>query len=156
MSNLDLAEIRRNCKIYKNKRLGIKTPENEYQKQAREFLEKHGITFEHKKGNNKASWEPSGQNYSVTLQQNGKHVTFDFWGSIHDKEDGIDLDAYSVLSCISFDLFCPDEFEDFCGEFGYDTDSRKALKTFHKCASFAAQLQAFFTEEQIEDLQEIN
>lgn len=37
--------------------------------------------------------------------------------------------AYSVLSCLTKDD--PGTFEDFCGDFGYDTDSRKA-ETIYK------------------------
>lgn len=36
--------------------------------------------------------------------------------------------AYDLLACLEKND--PGTFEDFCGEFGYDTDSRKALETF--------------------------
>lgn len=63
---------------------------------------------------------------------------------------------YDVLSCISGDVHCPDTFEDFCAEFGYDTDSIKALQTFRRCSAFARRLKAFFTAQEIEELSEIN
>ena len=36
--------------------------------------------------------------------------------------------AYDVLACLTKSQY--DDFNDCCGDFGYDTDSRKALKTF--------------------------
>lgn len=59
---------------------------------------------------------------------------------------------YSVLSCISSDYYCPDTFEDFCAEFGYEEDSRKALETFQEASKHATELQCIFTEEEIECL----
>ena len=38
--------------------------------------------------------------------------------------------AYDILSCLT--KYDPGTFEDFCSEFGYDTDSRTAEKTYHE------------------------
>lgn len=40
-----------------------------------------------------------------------------------------------VLACLTSDAGCVDGtlFEDFCSEFGYDTDSRKAEQTYRAC-----------------------
>lgn len=63
--------------------------------------------------------------------------------------------AYGVLACISGDVHCPNTFQEFCDEFGYDEDSRKAEKQFKACHAFAQKLRAFFTEQEIEELSEI-
>lgn len=63
--------------------------------------------------------------------------------------------AYDVLACISSDVNCPNTFEDFCSEYGYESDSIKALQTFRRCSRFAARLRSFFTPSEIEELQEI-
>ena len=40
----------------------------------------------------------------------------------------------NVLYCLLCDAFCgQDTFEDFCDNFGYDTDSRKALELYLAC-----------------------
>lgn len=39
--------------------------------------------------------------------------------------------AYDVLTCLT--KTDPGTFEEFCSEFGYDTDSRKAEKTYKAC-----------------------
>ena len=87
-----------------------------------------------------------------------KHrLTFDFWGSIKDAEDGIKtVSPYSVLACISGDAYTPETFKDWCAEFGDSPDSIKALQTFRRCSAFAKRLRAFFTEAELEQLQEIN
>lgn len=59
---------------------------------------------------------------------------------------------YSILSCIASDYYCPETFEDFCTEFGYDTDSRRAEKTFHACLEQSRKLKTVFTPEEIEYL----
>jgi hypothetical protein len=57
---------------------------------------------------------------------------------------------YSILACIRSDYICPDTFGNFCHEFGYDTDSRKAEKTFFSLQEQSKKLQTIFTAEEIE------
>jgi hypothetical protein len=51
---------------------------------------------------------------------------------------------------------CPQTFEDFCAEYGYDEDSRKAERTFRTCADFARRINAFFTADELEKLAELD
>lgn len=62
---------------------------------------------------------------------------------------------YDILACISSDAYCPETFEDFCGEYGYEADSIKALQTFRRADRFAKRLRAFFTEAELSELSEI-
>jgi hypothetical protein len=62
---------------------------------------------------------------------------------------------YSVLACVSTEIDCPETFSEFCSEYGYDTDSKKAEALFHRCNEFAWKLRRFFTDEEKEELQEI-
>ena len=61
---------------------------------------------------------------------NGKKTSFDFWTmKIKDESDIID-----AFRCFCEDAVCGSySFEDFCADFGYDTDSRKAEKTWKTC-----------------------
>lgn len=61
--------------------------------------------------------------------------------------------AYVVLTCITKND--PDTLENFCSNFGYDTDSRKAEKIYHACVKEWAKVSAFFSAEELEKLQEI-
>ncbi len=45
-------------------------------------------------------------------------------------------DLYSVICCI--EKYEPEPFADWCANFGYDTDSRKALATYLACQKNAA------------------
>jgi hypothetical protein len=97
-----------------------------------------------------------GHHYRATLSKPAKRLTFDFWSSIKDAEDGIKtVTPYSVLACISGDAYTPETFADFCAEYGYESDSIKALQTFRRCNAFAKRLRAFFTPAELEQLQEI-
>jgi hypothetical protein len=64
------------------------------------------------------------------------------------KEVKADL-LYYILCCIACDYSIPDTFKDFCGEFGYNEDSRKAEKLFHDCREQSEKLHTIFKEEEI-------
>lgn len=134
----------------------------DYNKQATDFLEKHGLTFRavHKGDKCPIFCDGScnhGDRHIVTIRRkrDGQRVSFDFWNSISDVESGSELRAYSVLACISGDVHCPETFEEFCREFGYSEDSRQAEKTFKACSKFSSKLRSFFSESEIEELGEI-
>lgn len=62
--------------------------------------------------------------------------------------------SYDVLACIT--KSDPGKFSDFCGDFGYDEDSRNAYKTYEAVRDEWLDVQSFFTSEELEELQEIN
>ena len=143
----------------------------EYDVQAEKFLERFGLKFRATmKGDRCPPWcgEDSrgcvhGDHYRVTIwrvrerqpvDRSGR-VSFDFWNSQKDMQDGRSPTAYDVLACISGDVTCPDTFEDFCADYGDDTDSRKAEVLFRRVSKFANRLKAFFTTEELEALAEI-
>jgi hypothetical protein len=133
---------------------------NDYQQQAADFLTKHGIAFSFKLANTKRpSWDNGRKcnHFVVTLKKGNRRVSFDFFDSTSNFEKGvIVLDAYSVLACCSSELHCPDTFEEFCGDFGYETDSWNAYNTFKALRKMSKKLQKFFDNEQMrEDLSEI-
>lgn len=61
--------------------------------------------------------------------------------------------AYSVLACL--DQLYSDSFEDFCAEYGYDTDSRTAERTYNEMLEQDRQLRRLFTLDELEQLAEI-
>ena len=151
----------------------------DYEKQATDFLAKHGIKFRCTLSDSKVSpWRCESANaanrregkrtidphhYRVTLSKGRKgkyalpppRITFDFWGSSNDAEKGIDPTAYDVLACISSDSHCADTFKDWCADMGESEDSIKALQTFRRCHAFAKRLQAFFTQDELGALRDI-
>lgn len=113
------------------------------------------------------------------------HVSFDFWNSYSDEEfnfvransHSVDektvsrvlgkgnnmtplinrkrrtVSAYDLLACIQKND--PGTFEDFCSDFGYDNDSRKAEQVYHSVQAEWKKVQRLFTASEIKALQEI-
>lgn len=61
--------------------------------------------------------------------------------------------AYDVLTCIT--KSDPGDFENFCSEYGYDTDSRKAKKTYKAVRDEWYNVSKLFSDTEIQQLQEI-
>lgn len=61
--------------------------------------------------------------------------------------------AYDVLSCLSKND--PGTFENFCAEFGYDEDSKRAEKTYKAVLKEWKDVQTLWNDQEIERLQEI-
>lgn len=61
--------------------------------------------------------------------------------------------AYDILACL--DGYMPSTFEEFCWEYGYNTDSIRALKTYMECQKQYSGLSKIFTPKQLEMLCEI-
>jgi hypothetical protein len=56
--------------------------------------------------------------------------------------------AADVLSCLILDARCGEmSFEEFCGDFGYDEDSRTAYRTWETCAAVTLRIQRFLGDD---------
>lgn len=90
--------------------------------------------------------------YKITLSRNGKRYSFNFGQSIAGADEI--PTAYDVLSCLQkYDI---GSFEDFCGEFGYDTDSRKAEKIYKAVCKEYESLCRLYSDEELQLMAEIN
>lgn len=139
---------------------------SEYEKAANAFLKRHAITFkaEHV-GVKLPPWNDGphtmteDQHWRVTFKRTiGKSrrtLGFDFWQSINATSKGQPVTAYDALACISSDFHCPETFKDFCSDYDFDIDSRKAEQTFKRASAFAKRLRGFFSEEEAADLSEL-
>lgn len=85
-----------------------------------------------------SEWQQKSNGYHCTLRYKGRQYSFDFWqGSAHTKEP----DAPDCLSCLLSDSHAGDQsFEEFCSDFGYDADSRKAEQTWKACQKATASM----------------
>lgn len=151
---------------------------NEYHKQAEDFLTRHEITFEYVNlGEEVSRMDPKRKNYRyiARFKRAGKQIEFDFHGSIADyeasKNEGRDkrghfspvqykkdkerakLHAYDVISCLTRGN--PGMFSDFCAEYGYDEDSRKAFSTYEAVCKEWKKVSSFFSAAELEEMQEI-
>jgi hypothetical protein len=86
-------------------------------------------------------WTPGTHPYKVRLRFQGRKLTVPFYmGPAHSSEPT----AADVLACLVSDARAGDQsFEEFCSDFGYDADSRKAESTWKQCASLAPRIRRF-------------
>lgn len=61
--------------------------------------------------------------------------------------------AYDLLTCIT--KYDPETFENFCSEYGYDEDSRKAEDIYRAVVKEWHKVEKFFTSEELAAIQEI-
>lgn len=87
--------------------------------------------------------------YKILLTRGKKQMQFDFWASLHDTQENTKPTIYDVIACLEwYDIY---DFESFCWDFGYDTDSRKALEIYLECEKQQKELFALIPEEEIKE-----
>jgi hypothetical protein len=103
---------------------------SEYEEQrAKETCKKYGIAMKvGKPVYDYPVWDEKDRHYifPVTLRKGGKSMRIHF-GQSRAAGDKAPT-KYDVLACLT--KFDPGSFENFCEEVGYDSDSRKAEKTY--------------------------
>lgn len=143
----------------------------DYEKQAEEFLQKTGTTFSAefvKHGKHFTDEKYSRDIYTCELRRGDRFYIFQFGQSLkesitpeHRKQiknrkkelEKLKPTAYDVLACLQkYDV---GTFEDFCSEFGYDADSRKAEKIYKAVLDEWRNVQILFSDEELEELREI-
>lgn len=170
--------------------------ENEYHKQAREFLEltstefkaeflKHDKYFLDDKESRDIyqitltrgqrvysftfgqSIQASGQYIIFNPDGDGKHHKFtgtkkELWkkykvsnqGDYDKNKNFSEPTPYDVLACLT--KYDPEDFNNFCSEFGYDNDSRKAEKIYNAVVDEYKNLLILFSDEEMDQIREIN
>ena len=73
---------------------------------------------------------------------------------IRERSEELKTTEYDVLPCLT--AYDPGTHEDFCADFGYDTDSIRGLKTYLAVQKEYHELCRIFTPEQLEAIQEIS
>jgi hypothetical protein len=78
-----------------------------------------------------SEWQRAATGYRRTLTYRGRRYTFDYWmGRLCER----DPNAEDCLDCLLSDARAGEQsFEEFCTEFGYDADSRRAEATWRAC-----------------------
>lgn len=95
--------------------------------------------------------------FNLNFQQTkwgGKAADFDWRQGTGIKEKPLPVE---VLACCCRDwLDAQDSFEEWAGNFGYDTDSRKAERIYQHCLATGDKLKLILTREQITKLAELS
>lgn len=76
------------------------------------------------------------------------------WKRIHDAARAAVPSAYDLFTCITKND--PGTFDNFCGDFGYSSDSRRAEQVYQAVVKEWQKVQRFFTADELAELQEIN
>lgn len=90
--------------------------------------------------------------YNITLKRGVRKYSFKFGQSIAKGSNEPTL--YDVLACLQ--KYEVGTFEDFCDEFGYDNDSRNALKTYKAVVKEYDKMCSLFNSDELEVLQLIS
>lgn len=135
---------------------------NDYEQQAIDFLESTGTKLELLHiAYDKYFYDDKERRdiYKFTLTRGKRSYTARFGQSI--ANTGQVPSAYDVLACLG--SYYPDDFKDFCDEFGYEVDQYedrakyKAVKAIHKaCLREQSGMNMLFSEQELEQLAEIN
>lgn len=86
--------------------------------------------------------------FKFTVSTEAGRTSFDFFGSVNDwNKNKRSTDAKFAVYCFLSDALAGENsFEDFCSEFGYDTDSRKAEKIYKACEKSAEKAKRIFSD----------
>ena len=93
--------------------------------------------------------------YTFKIRTNKGEMTGVFYDSLAHTQQNKKPNNYDILSCVSAEYIDNETFEDFCDEFGYDTDSRTALEIYLECQKQSQNLRRIFTQKQLDKLLEI-
>lgn len=122
-----------------------------------QFIDKLGITISNQPTGENPHMEDSGRmdNWKVKLRSKKQGTTMRLYYSKGVGHHGAEPTADEVLDCLASDTAGIDNsngFNDWCSEYGYDTDSRRAEKTYRQCERQAERLKKFLGEEYYNDL----
>jgi hypothetical protein len=124
-----------------------------------EFIASYGIKMsvtqvDARPDNSASQWDSSASHYrcTITADKKGSMRTYFSQGSAHTAPPTLD----SVLECLGMDAYTLDfDFADFCSEYGYDEDSRKAKKIFDTCVRLSKSLKRILGNTGFRELMEI-
>jgi hypothetical protein len=128
----------------------------DYQKQAEDFIAKVGATMKVDYLKNDYHFDGDKETrdiYRIMLKREGRRYSFNFGQSIVNSRTNTAPTAYDVLACLT--TYDPGTFENFCSDFGYDEDSRKAEKVYKAVCKEWAGVERLFGDV-IEELAEIS
>jgi hypothetical protein len=126
----------------------------DYNQQATSILDTMGVSF-------KAVYASHGRHFigetttrdifNITLSRGKEKVSFKWGQSIANQ--GQAPSAYDVLA--TTEKNDPGEFMEFCREFGYEPTENDSKRIYRAVSSLFEKMSAFFTDEEMEQLQEI-
>ena len=126
----------------------------------KELIEKYNIKINCKYGiktpyDKLDNWQKDSHKYTCVLSIGRKRMTVDFFlGTSYTTDPTSDMVLSGLIedytSVLNYD------FEEFCDNLGYNSDSRKAEKIYKKCERLKNKLNKFLGEEILREFAETN
>ena len=99
-------------------------------------------------GSKPAGWDADNYNHHTVVVRNlstGKKCRFDFWASLANPEIRTEEEVLHAFACFVRDsIYGEMDYDEFCDEFGYNTDSRIAEKAWKACGKSNDKLRRIF------------
>ena len=90
--------------------------------------------------------------WEVSLYRDDAEIMIEF--HLGEGNDGRGPEPADVIYALLSDSYAGSlSFEEFCAEYGYETDSRRAYATWEDCGRNARKLRVLFSEEEIRQLE---
>lgn len=112
-----------------------------------ELVRKHKIRISSKYGmvdlpyHQQDEWQRRAHPYRVTLRMGRRSMSVDWWQGQACTDDPTAADVLAnLLGCEDTDNH---DFESWCLDYGYNTDSRKAEQAYNVCRKLTAKLRRF-------------
>lgn len=142
-----------------------------YETEARDFMIRNNIKmsiiFKDREANRLWRDNAKRNRYSIYIKNTdtGEVMRVTFWDSIYNTTHNITPTCYDILACLT--KYDPGDYEDFCLEFGYETETENefgrltrnlnAYKIWKACCHEWEGVKRVFGEDEIlEELREIN
>ena len=129
---------------------------SEYHEKAKQFCDDFGVVIYYKYDGWKLYFPDDKEKrdtYLIRIERNGKRMEITYGASLNDTRNNIKPNPYDILCCLV--KSDPIDFENFCYEYGYDTESRKAYSIYEAVVKQWKQVEGMFGD-CLEELQEIN
>lgn len=96
-------------------------------------------------------WQQKADKWTITLKYKGRRMTTPYFtGPLYESEPRVD----DILRSLFLDAFATEvDFNDWCGEFGYDPEDKKAKKVYLSCKRSGERLKKLLGED-FEEIQE--
>lgn len=131
----------------------------DYEKNALEFLNKNDLklTIKFKSYGKYFNDDKDYRNiykFKLYNKKTKKSYSGTFGDSIYNTKSGIEPTPYSILACLNEDYST--DFIDFCNNYGYNEELRKAEKIYKAVKKETAGLRRVLNANQLEELNSIN